>query len=180
MDRSTISNHPMSHAASRTDSLLCHSSNSRRVIASLQMACRIHCIMHRPARSLGAAGITVSELEGRKNNQFTCCWHLATIFTPPPVGERSIVMRMSVCLSVCPRAYLRNHSTTFTCPAFTEFHAMALARSSTGGVAIRYVLPVLSMTSCLHVMAMGIGDSKRRMSTQCDVTGASRISHRGV
>ena len=100
MDRSTISNHPMSHAASRTDSLLCHSSNSRRVIASLQMACRIHCIMHRPARSLGAAGITVSELEGRKNNQFTCCWHLATIFTPPPVGERSIVMRMSVCLSV--------------------------------------------------------------------------------
>ena len=56
--------------------------------------------MHRPARSLGAAGITVSELEGRKNNQFTCCWHLATIFTPPPVGERSIVMRMSVCLSV--------------------------------------------------------------------------------
>jgi len=30
---------------------------------------------------------------------------------------------------------------------------MSVARSSSGGVAIRYVLPVLWMTSCLYIMA---------------------------
>ena len=63
------------------------------------------------------------------------------VVTPLPLGEQSIVM--SVCLSVClfvyPRAYLWN-----TRPIFAKFLCMlpiALARSS-GGVAIRYVLPV--------------------------------------
>jgi len=34
------------------------------------------------------------------------------IITPPPIGERtqrSVVMTVSVCLSVCPRAYLQNY-----------------------------------------------------------------------
>ena len=32
--------------------------------------------------------------------------------TPPPIGERSTVMRVSVCLCVfvCPRSYLRNYT----------------------------------------------------------------------
>jgi len=29
---------------------------------------------------------------------------------PPPVGEQSIVVSVSVCLSVCPKAYLRNYT----------------------------------------------------------------------
>jgi len=51
---------------------------------------------------------------------------------------------MSVCLSV------RSHNSKITRPNFTEFLctlSIALARSFSGGVAIRDVLPVLWMTS---------------------------------
>ena len=64
-------------------------------------------------------------------------------------------MSMSVCLSVCPfvclrvclsaRIILKSHSRTS--PIFVP-----VARSSSNGVAIRYVLPVLRMTSCFHTM----------------------------
>jgi len=37
---------------------------------------------------------------------------------------------------------------------------MAVARSSSGGVVIGYVLPVLSLTTCLH-NGQDIGDAKR-------------------
>jgi len=67
-------------------------------------------------------------------------------------GElRSIVMSMSVCLSVClslrmfARVSQKSH-----CPTSPNFLCMlivAVARSSSGGVAIRYVLPVLWTTS---------------------------------
>ena len=40
------------------------------------------------------------------------------------------------------------------------FLRVAVARSSSGSVAIRYVLPVLLMTSCLHVVA--ISDREKR------------------
>ena len=56
----------------------------------------------------------------------------------------------SVCLSV------RDHifGTKLTPPIFTKLLCllpMAVARSSSGGVVIRYVLPVLWMTSCLLI-----------------------------
>ena len=37
------------------------------------------------------------------------------IITPPPIGERSIVMSMSVCVCVfvCPLSYLRNYTSDF-------------------------------------------------------------------
>jgi len=37
---------------------------------------------------------------------------IETIFTPSPVGQRStgIVVTESVCLSICPRAYLWNYT----------------------------------------------------------------------
>ena len=64
--------------------------------------------------------------------------------TPLPVGERSIAMSVSVCLFVCvfvwPRLYLRNYTSDlhqFLCMLHT-----AVARSCSGGVVIRYVLPV--------------------------------------
>ena len=34
---------------------------------------------------------------------------------------------------------------------------MAVARSSSGGVAIRYVLPVMCMASYLHIIVLGHG-----------------------
>ena len=58
---------------------------------------------------------------------------------------------LSVCLCVCPRAYLWNIWTDLH-ELFVQISAVAVARSSSGGVAIRYALPVLWMTSRLAVM----------------------------
>ena len=55
---------------------------------------------------------------------------------------------LSVCLCVC--LSVRDHISGTTRPIFTNFLCMlpmAVARSSYDGVAIRYVLPVLWMTS---------------------------------
>ena len=62
-----------------------------------------------------------------------------------------------VCLSVCLCACLsvREHISGTAGPIFTNFlcrFPVAVAWSSSGGVAIRYVLPVLWMTSRLAVM----------------------------
>jgi len=70
------------------------------------------------------------------------------IITPPPAGELSIVMSMSVGLSVC--LSVREHISRTTRAIFTKFLctlSMVVARSSSGGVVIRLVLPVLWMTS---------------------------------
>ena len=55
------------------------------------------------------------------------------IFIPPPIGEHSIVMSVSVCLSVfvCPQSYLRNYTSDFH--NFLCMLPMAVARSSSGG-----------------------------------------------
>ena len=57
---------------------------------------------------------------------------------------------LCVCLSVCPRAYLWNCCTDLH-EIFVQI-PVAVARSSSGGVAIRYALPVLWMTSRLAIV----------------------------
>ena len=69
-----------------------------------------------------------------------------------PRGERSIAISLSVCLCVCLSASislepLDRSSRNLLCGSPVE-----VARSSFGGVAICYVLPVLWMTSRLAVM----------------------------
>jgi len=54
-----------------------------------------------------------------------------------------------VCVFVCPRSYLRNYTSDLH--LFLCMLPMAVARSSPGGVVMRYVLPVLWMTSCLLI-----------------------------
>jgi len=51
------------------------------------------------------------------------------------------VTTVSVCLSVCPRASLELHSRT---SPFLRMSPVAVARSSSGGVAIRYIGPVFT------------------------------------
>ena len=58
---------------------------------------------------------------------------------------------LSVCLSVCPPPYLWNRWTDLH-GTFLRRSPVAVARSSSGGVAISYVLLVLWMTSRLDVM----------------------------
>ena len=63
------------------------------------------------------------------------------------------------CMRICYRR--RNQPTalsiTLPKPNFFKFLCMlpmALARSSTDGIAMCYVLPVLRLTSCFHIMAL--------------------------
>ena len=59
-----------------------------------------------------------------------------------------------VCLSVCVCLSVREHISGTTRPIFTKFLCMlpmSVARSYSGGVATRYVLPVLWMTSYLRI-----------------------------
>jgi len=59
---------------------------------------------------------------------------------------------LSECVSVC--LFVRHHISGNTRPIFVKFLCMlpvAVARSSSGGVAIRYVLPVVRMTSYLLI-----------------------------
>jgi len=82
------------------------------------------------------------------------------LITPPPIAQRSIVMSVSVCLSVClcvglcvfvcPRSYLRTYTSDLH-QFVSCMLPMAAARSSSGGVVICYVLPVLWMTSYLLI-----------------------------
>jgi len=75
-------------------------------------------------------------------------------------------MTLSVCLSVRDRIFGN------TRPIFTNLLcmlSMAVARSSSGGVAIRYVLPVLWTTSYLHIMG-------HMPECRCNTGTASRCS----
>ena len=69
-------------------------------------------------------------------------------------------MSMFVCLSVCP------HITKFLCVL-----SMAVARASSGVVAIRYILPVLWMTLCLHIVARN--RRREKACTQTDPPGGN-------
>ena len=73
---------------------------------------------------------------------------LPRLVTPPSIGERSIAMNVSVCLSVsvCVCLSVRDHISGTTRPVFNKFMCMlpmAVARSSSCGVVISNVLPVL-------------------------------------
>jgi len=70
-----------------------------------------------------------------------CC----SVVTSHSFHMRSIVMSLSVCLSV------RSHNSKITWPNFTTFlcmFPMAVTRSSSDGVVLCYVFPVLWMKSC--------------------------------
>ena len=71
------------------------------------------------------------------------------VITPPPIGELSIVMSVSVCAHVCLCLCVlsvRDQIFGITRPIFTNFLCMlpmAVARSFSGGVLVPYVFPVL-------------------------------------
>jgi len=59
-----------------------------------------------------------------------------------------------VCLCACVCLSVHDHISGTARQIFTTkffVHVMAVARYSSGGVVIRYVFPVLWMTSCLHI-----------------------------
>ena len=56
-----------------------------------------------------------------------------------------------LCVAVCLTAIIPSGLHIRSSPKFLCMSPMAVARSSSGGALIRYVLPVLWMTSCLHI-----------------------------
>ena len=83
-------------------------------------------------------------------NQITI---ISTYYYCPPVEVRSIVINPSVCASVCLSVAsislepLDRSARNFVCGS-----PVAVVRSTSGGVALCYVLPVLWITSRLAVM----------------------------
>ena len=65
-----------------------------------------------------------------------------------------------ICLFVCLLSYLKKHSVNFTNVSVLHILPVVVARSSSDGSAIRYVLPVLWMTACFYIMH-GVGQNKR-------------------
>jgi len=80
----------------------------------------------------------------------TYLWMRSLLVTPPPIA-RSIVMSVSVCLSVCLSAIISSELHVRSSRMFLRMLSTAVARSFSGGVLVRCVLPGLWMTSYLHI-----------------------------
>jgi len=76
----------------------------------------------------------------------------AKVFYSAPVAERSIVITLTVYMCVYLSASISLKPLDRFSPNFYCMSPAVVARSSSGGFAIRYVLPVLWMTSRLAVM----------------------------
>ena len=83
-------------------------------------------------------------------------WLLITLL--PAVSE----VLWWACLSVCPSARISQDSRT-TWPNVRRAWRVVVARSSSGGVAICYVLPVSWMTSCLPIIGQAKATQIRRL-----------------
>ena len=83
------------------------------------------------------------------------------LVAPPPPRERGIAMSVSVRPSA--RLYVGLLENVFAMDFHTSFmHATCdrVSRSSSGGVATRYVLPVLLMTPCFPLWLCGAGPAR--------------------
>ena len=77
---------------------------------------------------------------------------------------------LCVCLSVCLSASISLEPLDRSAQNFLCRSPVAVARSSSGGIALRYVLPVLWITSQLAVMGMRpsrVGSTQHRRSVTC-------------
>jgi len=77
---------------------------------------------------------------------------LSVVFYSAAVKVQSIVINPSVCASVCLRTSISLEPLDRSSRNIVCGSPMPVARSSSGGVELRYVLPVLWMTSRLAVM----------------------------
>jgi len=74
---------------------------------------------------------------------------------------------LSVCLSVSSLAYLKNHTSKFHLIFFTCYLSSWLGPPL---IADSYILPVLLMTSCFHILVrMGQNQKQHKVSSSCQV-----------
>jgi len=90
----------------------------------------------------------------------------------------SVCLSVCLCVSVWPRSFIFDHIFGTTRPIFIIFLCvlpMAVARSSSGGVMIRYVLSVLWMTSYLLISQ---GCSRRRRPAEAQSTRSPGLGYK--
>ena len=87
-----------------------------------------------------------------------CMSNLRQIVTPPPIGSAEycdervcLSVCQCMCLCVCLSAIISLELHVRSSPIFFCVLPMAVARSSSGGVVTRHVLPFLWMTSILLI-----------------------------
>jgi len=113
------------------------------------------------------------------------CYRPSAI-TPHQVRERGIVVNMSVCVSMYLCVCLSASSLylpIYTCDLYQTLcvSPMAVTRSCFDSVAIRYVFPVLWMTSCFHIMVKNWQRKKRTLIViQQEAARISHYRHYGV
>jgi len=83
-----------------------------------------------------------------------------------------MVVRLSVCLSVCLSTRITQKPCGRTSPNFLCMLPVAVIRLSSDGVAICYVLPVLQMTSCFHAMGTIGGRTGTALCTSSPVAAS--------
>ena len=91
-------------------------------------------------------------------------WPGGVLITPPPIGERSIVMSVSVCLCACLSVV--EHITT----KFLRMLPMAVVRFACGGVLIHYVLLVLWITPYIFAHKPRLLDVAAQLERSARVT----------
>ena len=97
---------------------------------------------------------------------------LVTVVVTFPVVS-ALCEHIVMCICVCLFVYLPPASIRSTWQSSPNFHALltAIRQFFSDSSMLRYVLPVLWMTSCLHIMARNGG--WKRVSTQSDSTGGN-------
>jgi len=108
------------------------------------------------ARIADRSDITVVNASERQSNmtaEIQLYWltHLTPTHTLPRSRMHAVLWRSQERLSqnVYPLVYLRNHTAELY--QFLCTFPVTMTRSSSDGFAIRYVLPVLWITSCFHI-----------------------------
>jgi len=116
------------------------------------------------------------------SNNSTFC--IITPPSPPLIVERGTVMTVSVSLSVCMsvRASISPEIHVRSSPTFLCVLPEAVARSFSSGVATTYVLPVIWMTSSLHVMARNRRRNSDSIRNSMDLTPwhILKLTHQGA
>jgi len=94
--------------------------------------------------------------------------HRLQIYSIPDRGAEYYIGR--VCLFVCLSTSDSPESPVRSSQNFLFPLSMSVARSFSGGVAICYVLPILWMTSCLHIMVRNRRHNSDSIGSSMDLT----------
>ena len=94
-----------------------------------------------------------------------CSWIPNFFITSTPLGAQNIVISVSVCLFVCSLAYLK--TTVRISPIFfCTCYLWSWLGPPLTCCAIHYILPVVCMTSCFHVIKKSITASQRHCCSE--------------